>query len=207
MVLGFRVDSGDLREKVVVTVGCFMLAILAAEIVYVGLASYANTGDDDREWLARAAGWLFASALVWMSLAVIVLCAGAIAGLYGTLVALGASLLSGGATAAAGSSAKTAANLAFNVTTRLGPLADLGCSPSARCCSSPRWRSFSPCWTRGCWPGSRRDHRIFPCCRPDRPSMRRATWHLLWLWLYSQRALRLRSTSTAFHCTASTAIG
>jgi hypothetical protein len=121
VVLGFRVDSGDLREKVVVTVGCFMLAILAAEILYVGLASYANTGDDDREWLARAAGWLFASALVWMSLAVIVLYAGAIAGLYGTLVALGASLLSGGATAAAGSSAKTAANLAFNVTTRLVP--------------------------------------------------------------------------------------
>ena len=53
VVLAFGPYNQDLRERVVVTVGAFMLAILAAEILYVGLASYANTGDDDREWLAR----------------------------------------------------------------------------------------------------------------------------------------------------------
>ncbi len=121
VVLSFRPGSSDLRQKVVVTVGCFMLAILAAEIVYVGLASYANTGDNDREWLARSAGWLFASALVWMTLAAIVLYAGAIAGLAGTLIALAASLLSGIPTAKIGGSAKTAANLALNATPRLVP--------------------------------------------------------------------------------------
>jgi hypothetical protein len=113
--------SRDLRETVVVTVASFMLAILAAEILYVGLASYANTGDDDREWLARAAGWLFASAVAWMALAAVVLYAGAIAGLYVALGALAASVLSGTATAGMGSSVKTAATLALNATPRLVP--------------------------------------------------------------------------------------
>jgi len=121
VVLGFWVGGGDLRETVVVGVGCFMLAILAPEILYVGLASYANSGDDDREWLARSAGWLFASALVWMALATVVLYAGAVAGLAVTLSALAISLLAGGATAAVGSSIKTAASLAVNATSRLVP--------------------------------------------------------------------------------------
>jgi len=121
VVLAFGPYNQDLRERVVVTVGAFMLAILAAEILYVGLASYANTGDDDREWLARAAGWLFAGALVWMTLAAIVLYAGAIAGLYAALGALAASVITGSVTAGIGSSVKTAATLALNATPRLVP--------------------------------------------------------------------------------------
>jgi hypothetical protein len=121
VVMAVHAGSGSLRNAVIVTVGSFMLAIFGGEIVYVGLASYANTGDDDREWLARAAGWLFAAALAWMGLAAIVLYAGAIAGLYATLAALVASLLTGGVTAAVGNSIKTAASLAVNATQRLAP--------------------------------------------------------------------------------------
>ena len=112
VALGFEAGRGDLRGLVVVGASCFMLAILIPEIVYVGLASYANSGDDDREWLARSAGWLLAAAVAWMALSALVLYAGAIAGEGGTLIALAVGAASGAGTAAGGTSAKTAANFA-----------------------------------------------------------------------------------------------
>lgn len=38
---------------------------LAAEMVFVGLVSYENESDSDREWLGRAAGWVAVTAIVW----------------------------------------------------------------------------------------------------------------------------------------------
>ena len=42
-----------------------LMSQLAADGVFVGLASYESDSDADREWLGRAAGWLAASAVAW----------------------------------------------------------------------------------------------------------------------------------------------
>jgi hypothetical protein len=42
-----------------------VLAYLAGDIFYVGAASLSRRGDMDREWLARASGWLAAVAVSW----------------------------------------------------------------------------------------------------------------------------------------------
>src|SRR5208282_1849209 len=41
-----------------------LTAQLAADVIFVGLTSYEDNADSDREWLGRAAGWLAASAVV-----------------------------------------------------------------------------------------------------------------------------------------------
>jgi len=41
------------------------MAQLAAESIFVGLASYESDSDADREWLGRSAGWLAAVAVGW----------------------------------------------------------------------------------------------------------------------------------------------
>ncbi len=43
-----------------------MLSIFAGELLFIGLRSYSPRGDMDREWLARAAGWLGVWAVVWL---------------------------------------------------------------------------------------------------------------------------------------------
>jgi hypothetical protein len=43
----------------------FVVAYLAGELLYVGLASFSHKGDMDREWLARSSGWLSAAAISW----------------------------------------------------------------------------------------------------------------------------------------------
>lgn len=43
----------------------FIVAYLAGELLYVGLASFSYKGDMDREWLARSSGWLSAAAISW----------------------------------------------------------------------------------------------------------------------------------------------
>jgi hypothetical protein len=42
-----------------------LMAQLAAESVFVGLASYETDSDADREWLGRSAGWLAVVAVAW----------------------------------------------------------------------------------------------------------------------------------------------
>jgi hypothetical protein len=42
-----------------------VLAYLGGDIFYVGAASFSRRGEMDREWLARAAAWLGASAALW----------------------------------------------------------------------------------------------------------------------------------------------
>ncbi|MDF1791221.1 MAG: hypothetical protein P1U88_04880 [Thalassobaculaceae bacterium] len=43
-----------------------LAAQLFAEMIFVGLISYEINSDADREWLGRAAGWVAATAIVWM---------------------------------------------------------------------------------------------------------------------------------------------
>jgi NADH:ubiquinone oxidoreductase subunit 6 (subunit J) len=43
-----------------------LVSQLFADIVFVGLVSYELNSDADREWLGRAAGWIIATAVVWM---------------------------------------------------------------------------------------------------------------------------------------------
>jgi hypothetical protein len=42
-----------------------LVAQLAAEMIFVGLTSYQDGSDADREWLARAAGWYLVTAITW----------------------------------------------------------------------------------------------------------------------------------------------
>jgi hypothetical protein len=98
-----------------------MLSIFAGELVYIGLRSYSPRGDMDREWLARAAGWLGAWAGTWLLIATVALVGpaalshgwayaiGAVGGVSG-LVAL---VLGGGAWTAANDAAKVARRLSL----------------------------------------------------------------------------------------------
>jgi hypothetical protein len=88
-----------------------LMAQMAAEIVFVGLTTYEDNADSDREWLGRAAGWLAASAAAWALTAFLVF-AGEYAihrGLVSIKHLLTAGVVSGIVTALLGSSAKTPA--------------------------------------------------------------------------------------------------
>jgi hypothetical protein len=93
-----------------------VMAQLLAEIVFVGLTSYEDDSDSDREWLGRAGGWLAAFAVVWGVTAFLVFAGGYLveyATVLGhqTLVKAGgiAGIISGIFTALLGSSSKTPA--------------------------------------------------------------------------------------------------
>jgi len=58
---------------VVAGVGWAMFALLLGDTLYVGLASYAQDGDAEREWRARSSGWIVVVTLVWLVLAGIIL--------------------------------------------------------------------------------------------------------------------------------------
>jgi hypothetical protein len=58
---------------VVAGVGWVMFALLLGDTLYVGLASYAQDGDTEREWRARSSGWIVVVTLVWLVLSGIVL--------------------------------------------------------------------------------------------------------------------------------------
>jgi hypothetical protein len=110
--------SVSMRWLTVLGISWTMLSIYAGELLYVGLRSYSSRGDMDREWLARAAGWLGAWAVSWAVAAVVALfgpralqatalyVTGAVGGVSG-LVAL-----------VLGSSASTAATTATRLTGR-----------------------------------------------------------------------------------------
>lgn len=79
----------------------FVLAVVAAETVYVGLASYAKNADAEREWLARSSGILFVVAIGWTALSLVALVGPEIIRSLQTPVAAGA--LGVGAAAGVGS--------------------------------------------------------------------------------------------------------
>jgi hypothetical protein len=45
-----------------------LVAQLIAEVIFVGLTSYEDGSDGDREWFGRAAGWLLVTAIAWLVL-------------------------------------------------------------------------------------------------------------------------------------------
>ncbi len=92
-----------------------MLAVLTADLLFTGLTSYHRNGEADREWSARAAGFLAAAAIGWLTFAAIVL--------YGPPASAVILAMVGGVagltTLALGSSAKTAATVARQAAERL----------------------------------------------------------------------------------------
>lgn len=79
----------------------FMLSVVLAETVYIGLSSYARDGDAEREWLARSSGMLLAVAIGWMLLSLVALMGPVVMEAMSTTAATG--LLGAGAAAGAGS--------------------------------------------------------------------------------------------------------
>jgi hypothetical protein len=57
---------------IVFTVPWVLVALLFAEMIFVGLSSRENDSDSDREWLGRAAGWYLVAALCWLMIMVLV---------------------------------------------------------------------------------------------------------------------------------------
>jgi hypothetical protein len=82
--------------------GLFLLSLVA----FAGLSSR-WTGDEDREWWARANGWLLIVALGWIVVSALVIFGGAA---LGWAISAVTGLVSGFITALAGRSSKTAAN-------------------------------------------------------------------------------------------------
>src|SRR6266404_6235063 len=82
-----------------------MLAVLTADLLFTGLTSYHRNGEADQEWSARAAGFLAAAALAWLSVSAVVL--------YGPPASAAILAMVGGVaglvTLALGNSAKTTA--------------------------------------------------------------------------------------------------
>jgi len=61
---------------VVLGVPWVLVSQFFAEMIFVGLVSYELNSDADREWLGRAAGWLAATAIIWMLTTFIAFAAG-----------------------------------------------------------------------------------------------------------------------------------
>jgi hypothetical protein len=91
-----------------------MLAVLSADLLFTGLTSYHRSGDADREWSGRAAGFMAAAAIGWLAFSAIVL--------YGPPASAAILAMVGGSaglvTLALGNSAKTAATFARRATER-----------------------------------------------------------------------------------------
>jgi hypothetical protein len=65
---GMRLAAGHEWDPKLITVlglSGVVLAYLGGDIFYVGASSFSRRGDMDREWLARASGWLAAVAVCW----------------------------------------------------------------------------------------------------------------------------------------------
>lgn len=65
--------AANTRESVVLGLSGVVLAYLVGDILYVGASSLSRRGDMDREWLARASGWLSAVAVTWAAISSIAL--------------------------------------------------------------------------------------------------------------------------------------
>jgi hypothetical protein len=91
-----------------------LAAFMTADFLYAGLASFSVRGDMDREWLARASGWIAAIALIWLVISAVVLYADDAMSwaMRWSFSALGISSLSGLASLMLGSSSLTAATRA-----------------------------------------------------------------------------------------------
>jgi hypothetical protein len=66
-----QITAAPLYGTVVFGLSGFMLAYLAGELVYVGLASFSLKGDMDREWLARSSGWISAAVVAFATISAV----------------------------------------------------------------------------------------------------------------------------------------
>lgn len=66
----------NLIVPIVFGVPWVLLSQLLADMVFVGLVSYEENSDSDREWLGRAAGWEAAAAVIWILATFIVFAGG-----------------------------------------------------------------------------------------------------------------------------------
>ena len=79
---GYRTPISDthalwnLLLPMILGVPWVLMSQMAAEMVFVGLTSYEWGSDADREWLGRAAGWVAASGIGWMLVALLVFAGG-----------------------------------------------------------------------------------------------------------------------------------
>ncbi len=116
---------------VVLGLSGLVLAYLAGELFYVGIASLSRKGDMDREWLARSSGWLSATAIAWALISVLTLYGPAVLRLewsglvnfeWPKIVAALAGGASGVITLVLGSSTVTAATRATQVVKSVPPM-------------------------------------------------------------------------------------
>src|SRR3569833_650824 len=113
-----RITRNSASPQAVVVLGLsgVVLAYLAGDILYAGLASFSPRGNIDREWLARAAGWLAAVAVGWaLPSAIVLYLPVALTGTVAKLFAGGIGGLSGVVTLLLGSSSLPAATRAATV--------------------------------------------------------------------------------------------
>jgi hypothetical protein len=102
------------RPIVVFGVGWIAASMFIAESIYLGLNSYWDRGDMEREWLARSSGWFLALTIGWAALSALVLYAHDIKAAFDHWFWLALTGGAGAGTIAAGigSSAKTLATFA-----------------------------------------------------------------------------------------------
>jgi hypothetical protein len=64
-------DPSDFKLSLPIVFGIpwVLMSQLIAEMIFVGLVSYEDQSDSDREWLGRAAGWVSAAAIGWAVMA------------------------------------------------------------------------------------------------------------------------------------------
>jgi hypothetical protein len=99
--------------------GC-VLAYMLGDIFHVGASSFCKRSDMDREWLARASGWLAAAAIIWAVVSGVALYGPDFLRVaYGLGVTLTAGGISGLVTLLLGSSEKTGATLAMQAVKKL----------------------------------------------------------------------------------------
>src|SRR6266403_771353 len=121
--LGLQLAEGhthNARLTAVLGLSGVVLAYLAGDIVYVGASSLSPRGDMDREWLARASGWLAAVAVSWSAVSALSLYGpDLLRSTWGNALGLGLGGLSGILTVFLGPSALTAATKAGEALERI----------------------------------------------------------------------------------------
>ncbi len=68
LFFGLSAPSERVLLVIIFGVPWLLVAQLVAEVIFVGLTSYQDGSDGDREWLGRAAGWLLVTAIAWLVL-------------------------------------------------------------------------------------------------------------------------------------------
>ena len=68
LFFGLHAPSERVLLAIIFGVPWILVAQLLAEVIFVGLTSYEDGSDADREWFGRAAGWLLVTAIAWLVL-------------------------------------------------------------------------------------------------------------------------------------------